>query len=421
MSFLRSIFAATQTTSDEKGWIASGTWGYSSAGINVSESVAMNFSSVFAAIKILAESIAQVPLVLYERLDDDIETASSGPRAFVDRAISRGRRPAIEHPVYFLLHNQPNELMTSYIWRETLQAHLGGWGNCYSLILFDAAGYPQSLLPIDPSLVTIDKNNSRNIRYRIRIDNESYYVFPERVLHVPALGFDGIVGYSPIYMARHAIGLGIAMEQFGAAFFKNGAKSGIALSHPARLSNEAVANIKKQWAEDYAGVERAHLPKVLQEGMTVSPLSIAPEDAQFLQSRKFQLAEIARFYRLPLHKFQELDQAKYANIEQQNIEFVTDSLMPWFVRWEQELERKLLTKKERQKYFIRFKVNGFLRGDATSRKDFYQSGITNGWLTRNEARELEDLNPIDGADELLIPLNMRTMSQGFEKDAENIN
>jgi HK97 family phage portal protein len=227
-----------------------------------------------------------------------------------------------------------------------------------------------------------------------------------QILHIRALSPDGIIGYSPIQLARQAVGLSLALEEFGARYFGNGADPGTVLEHPGTLSDEAWNRIKESWEESHKGLERSHRFAILEEGMKIEKIGIPPEDSQFIESRKFQLAEIARIYRMPPHLVGDLSNATFSNIEHQGIEFVVHTIRPWLVRWEQGLHRKLLAPEEAKTFFAEFLVDGLLRGDMTARYTAYSVGRNGGWLSANDIRELENQNPIEGGDQYLIPLNM---------------
>jgi HK97 family phage portal protein len=235
---------------------------------------------------------------------------------------------------------------------------------------------------------------------------------PRDIFHVPGFGFDGLIGYSPITMAREAIGLGGATEEFGARYFGEGTHPGIVVKHPGKMSPEAHQSLKKDIAEKHAGLGKSHIPMLLEEGMDFAQLGIPNDDSQFLETRKFQVTEICRFWRVPPHLIYDLERATYSNIEMQEMEFVTHSLRPWLVLWEQELSRFFLQPNEVNKYFFEFKIDGLLRGDTTSRFAAYAVATSNGWMNRNEVRALENLNPAGPEmDEFTVPMNLTTMEK----------
>ena len=361
----------------------------STAGVSVNENTALKSTAVFACVRVLAETIASLPLFVYRRID-------------------RGKEKATEHPLYQILHDRPNEEMTSFTFRETLMGHLALWGNAYAEIVRDRGGRVRELWPLRPDKTWPERDKTaKKLRYKLILPDGEGVILPgDRVLHIPGLSFDGLVGYSPIRLAREAIGLSLAAEEFGARFFSNGARPGGVLEHPNSLSEEAQKRLRQSWNEMHQGLDKQHRIAILEEGMTYKQIGIPPEDAQFLETRKFQLNEIARIYRVPPHMIGDLDKATYSNIEQQSIDFVVNTIRPWLVRWEQAINSKLLTPSEQKKYFAEFKVDGLLRGDIESRYKAYATARQWGWMSANDVRELENMNPIEGGDVYLIPLNM---------------
>jgi HK97 family phage portal protein len=357
----------------------------------VNEHTALNLSAVWAAVTVISGTVASLPLLLYKRLPN------GGKERFVD------------HPVYRMLHDEPNPEMTSMVFRETLQAHVLLWGNAYAEIQRDQAGRPVALWPLSPQQVEPFRDKeTRVLRYRVTNETgRQVIVDAERILHVPGLGFDGIVGYSVVRKARESLGLALATETFGATFFGNGAWPGLVAQHPGKLSDPAAKRLKDSLNEALQGPTRAHNLIVTEEGIKVEKMGIPPDDAQFLETRKFQIVEIARWFNLPPHKLRDLERATFSNIEHQGIDFVVD-LRLWFVRWEQELNRKLIRPLERKIQFVEHLVDGLLRGDSASRVAIYASGRQWGWLSADDIRERENLNPLpDGQGQIyLIPQNM---------------
>ena len=325
-----------------------------------------------------------------------------------------GRRNITFTPV---LHDIANTEQTSFELRELLMTHLCLRGNAYSMIEYDAAGKITALWPLNPDTVSILREAGTNtIWYDIELPdafNREHRILPyDRVWHLHGLGTDGIVGLSPISLARQAIGLAIATEEYGARFFGNGAQPGFVLKHPSVLSDDAYKRLKKSWEARHMGLNNAHKMAILEEGMTVEKLGVAPEDAQFLETRKFQNTEIARMFRVPPHMIADLDRATFSNIEHQGIEFVTHTIRPWLVRIEQGITKDLLTPSERKIYYAEFLVDALLRGDTQSRYASYAIGRNGGWLSTNDIRYLENMNPVDGGgDVYLVPLNMVPVDQ----------
>ena len=358
-------------------------FGRTTSGKPVNERTAMQTTAVYACVRILAEAVASLPLHVYEYQDDG------------------GKKLVHDHPLYYLLHDEPNPEMTSFVFRETLMSHLLIWGNAYAQIIRDGAGRVLELYPLLPDKMEVQRDDKGNIYYVYSRNSDENPTFKEYgniklkaedVLHIPGLGFDGLIGYSPIAMAKNAVGMTLACEEYGASFFANGANPGGVLEHPGVLKDPS--KVRESWNSVYRGVSNAHKIAVLEEGMKYQQIGIPPEEAQFLETRKFQINEIARLYRIPPHMVGDLDKSSFSNIEQQSLEFVKYTLDPWVIRWEQSLQRSLLLPGEKGKYFIKLNVDGLLRGDYQSRMNGYAVGRQNGWFSANDIREMENMNPI---------------------------
>lgn len=358
-------------------------FGRTTSGKPVNERTAMQTTAVYACVRILAEAVASLPLHVYEYQDDG------------------GKKLVHDHPLYYLLHDEPNPEMTSFVFRETLMSHLLIWGNAYAQIIRDGAGRVLGLYPLLPDKMEVQRDDKGNIYYVYSRNSDENPMFKEYgniklkaedVFHIPGLGFDGLIGYSPIAMAKNAVGMTLACEEYGASFFANGANPGGVLEHPGVLKDPS--KVRESWNSVYRGVSNAHKIAVLEEGMKYQQIGIPPEEAQFLETRKFQINEIARLYRIPPHMVGDLDKSSFSNIEQQSLEFVKYTLDPWVIRWEQSLQRSLLLPGEKGKYFIKLNVDGLLRGDYQSRMNGYAVGRQNGWFSANDIREMENMNPI---------------------------
>lgn len=357
-------------------------FGGSNSGKNVNERSAMQMTAVYACVRILSESIAGLPVHLYQYVD------------------SGSKQKALEHPLYRLLHDEPNPEMTSFVFRETLMTHLLLWGNAYAQIIRNGKGQVVALYPLMPNRMSVDRDDKGHLFYQYQMQDSdaptaksgTVILKPADVLHVPGLGFDGLVGYSPIAMAKNAIGLSIATEEYGAKFFANGATPSGILEYPGTVKNPEA--IRESWNAGFGGSSNAHKVAVLEEGMKYTPIAISPNEAQFLETRKFQIDEIARIFRVPPHMVGDLEKSSFSNIEQQSLEFVKYTLEPWIVRWEQSLNRALLTETEKAAYFVKFNVDGLLRGDYQSRMNGYATARQNGWMSANDIRELENLDLI---------------------------
>lgn len=376
--------------------------GGSSAGKNVNERSVMQMTAVYSCVRILAEAVAGLPLHLYRYKEDG------------------GKERAIDINLYHLLHDEPNKEMSSFIFRETLMTHLLLWGNAYAQIIRNGKGEVVALYPLMPNKMQVDRDENGELYYIYTRSSEeaktmegaTVYLTPKDVLHIPGLGFDGLVGYSPIAMAKNAIGLAIATEEYGAKFFANGAAPSGVLEHPGTIKDPS--RLRENWNSTFGGSANSGKVAVLEEGMKYTPISISPEQAQFLETRKFQIDEIARIFRVPPHMVGDLEKSSFSNIEQQSLEFVKYTLDPWVIRWEQSLSRSLLNEDEKRKYFFKFNLEGLLRGDYESRMSGYATARQNGWMSANDIRELENLDKIpaeDGGDLYLINGNMLPLNK----------
>lgn len=376
--------------------------GGSSAGKNVNERSAMQMTAVYSCVRILAEAVAGLPLHLYRYKEDG------------------GKERAIDNNLYHLLHDEPNKEMSSFIFRETLMTHLLLWGNAYAQIIRNGKGEVVALYPLMPNKMQVDRDENGELYYIYTrssdeaktMEGVTVYLTPRDVLHIPGLGFDGLVGYSPIAMAKNAIGLAIATEEYGAKFFANGAAPSGVLEHPGTIKDPS--RLRENWNSTFGGSANSGKVAVLEEGMKYTPISISPEQAQFLETRKFQIDEIARIFRVPPHMVGDLEKSSFSNIEQQSLEFVKYTLDPWVIRWEQSLSRALLNEDEKRKYFFKFNLEGLLRGDYESRMSGYAVARQNGWMSANDIRELENMDKIhaeDGGDLYLINGNMLPLNK----------
>jgi HK97 family phage portal protein len=379
-------------------------FGTTSSGKVVNERTALQTTAVYACVRVLSEALAGLPLHVYKYNDDG------------------GKEKMAKHPLYRLLHDAPNTEMTSFIFRETLMTHLLIYGNAFAQIVRNGKGQVTALYPLLPSNMDVNRNSSGNLEYIYRSDKGEVKLSRDHVLHIPALGFDGLVGYSPIAMAKQTIGAAIAVEEYGAAFFKNGANPGGVLEHPGIVKD--VQRVKDSWNAGYQGSANAHKISILEDGMKFKAVGIPPNEAQFLETRKYSVNEICRLFKVPPHLVGDLEKATFSNIEHQSIDFVVHSVSPWVNRWEQSLQQALILPSEQSDIFIRFNLDGLLRGDYKSRMEGYAIGRQNGWLSANDVRSLEELNRIpieDGGDLYLINGNMLPLSRAgaFAKGADN--
>lgn len=386
-------------------------FGGSTSGKAVNERTAMQMTAVYACVRVLSEAVAGLPLHVYRYKEDG------------------SREKALKHPLYRILHDEPNPEMSSFNFRETLMGHLLLYGNAYAQVIRNGRGEVTGLYPLMPSKMTVDRDSGGNLYYLYSRGSDDapeagesgqVYLPPDQVLHIPGLGYDGIVGYSPIAMAKNAVGLGIATEEYGAKFFANDASPSGILEHPGVLKNPD--KVRESWNKLFRGSVNSHQIAVLEEGLKYQPIGISPDQAQFLETRKFRLNEIARIFRVPPHMVGDLEKSSFSNIEQQSLEFVKYTLEPWLMRWEQAMGRRLFTEGEKESYFIRFNVEGLLRGDYESRMNGYAVARQNGWMSANDIRELENLDRIPaelGGDLYLVNGSMTKLADAgaFAGDA----
>lgn len=400
-NWIRRIFGLSVT--DEKAWNPSLWQLYGSqslSGETVTEHTALTYSAVWCAVNLISGTIATLPLHLMQR---------KGER----------KRIADDRPLYRVLHDEANSYMTAKQFRETILSHVLLWGNGYAEISRNEYGDVVSLWPITPNRVRPQMIDS-NVYFAISMPDGQDVVLPrDKVLHIAGLGFDGFLGYSPIAMARRSIGLSMAMETFGSRYFGAGTHPGVVVSHPGKLGPEAHRNLKDSLSAGYSGLGKSHRLLLLEEGMKLEKLGVPPNDSQFLESRQFQVTDVARWFNLPPHKIKDLTRSSFSNIEQEQLSFVQDSLLPWLVTLEQAYNQQLLTSYDkslsgRGRYYTKHVVEGLLRGDSQSRAQYYTAMLTQGVMSINEVRALEDMDPVEGGDIHLVPLNMTTLDRAGE-------
>lgn len=380
MGFLQRLLKPDKrmTVQDLDTWMDRIVGGMPTAsGVEINDQTALSCMAVFAAVRLLSETIGSLP-------------------GHVMRTTEQGKEKALTHSLYQIIHEQPNPEQTAMEWRETAMCHLLLRGNHYSEKQYDNAGRLIALWPMHPDRVRVERQSvNAPLSYRISLPGGGEVrIGADRMLHLRGLGSNGVTGFSPIAMGRNAIGLAIAAQEYGARLFKNDTRPGGVLEHPMKLSDPAFTRLKTSIENEHQGITNAHRMMILEEGMKWHQIGINPDDAQFLESRKFSVTEVARLFNIPPHFLRDLERATFSNIEQQAIEFVVYSLRPWLVRFEQRLKIELLSPQDRVTHFIKFNVDGLLRGDIKTRYDAYQVAKQNGWLNADEIRELEDLNPI---------------------------
>lgn len=379
---------------NEKFW--SGTIGARTAsGVSVSPDTALNAAAVWAAVKVISETVGSVPLIMYRRRADG------------------GKERATDHPLYDLLHDQPNRSQTAFEFKEMLTTHLLLRGNAYAEIVPGPRGPVDQLLPVHPDLVTPERRPDGYLQFRVRDGKGGERtLLQDEMLYLRGLSLDGVTGVSVITYARESIGLMQAAESYGARVFSQGAQPGGVLEHPKELSKEAAARVSESWQAAHSGLGNAHKVAVLEDGLTWKQTSMTSEDAQYLETRKFEISEMSRWFRVPAHMLGDLERATFSNIEHLGLEFVIYTMLAWFTRWEQAIKRDLILSP--RTYFAEFLVDGLLRGDIKTRYEAYAIGRQWGWLSQNDIRRLENMNPIAGGDTYLTPLNMLPADQQAE-------
>lgn len=361
-----------------------------SSGVAVTEETSLALSAVWSAVNLLGVSVAQLPFQVFKR-------GESGKS--IDRA----------HPVYSLVHENPNDFQSKFTFFQTMMNSVLLWGNAYAIITKDALERPVSLDIIHPSDVEVVVKNM--IWYKVA--NRTNLVPSRNMIHILGFSTNGIVGKSPIQIARENIGLGLAAQKQGSYFFKNGSSASGVLEVAGKLDDNQYDRLRQMWMSRNTGVENTNKPVILEGGMVWKPITIPPDQAQFLETRQFQIADVARIFNVPPHMIGDLSAATYSNIEQQSIQFVQYSLMPWIKRIEEELTRKLFYESEKADYFVEVNVDGLLRGDVASRGEFYRQMWNISAITPNEIRAFENLNPMEGGDNLFAPVNMTTLDKAI--------
>ena len=363
------------------------SWGNSKVGAKVNEQTALQTAAVYACVRVIAESVASLPLKVYVYDDDD----------------RSGSKVVTKHHLYKLLYNAPNPEMTSFAFREAMMTQLLIHGNAFAQIIRDGAGRVTALYPLLSNKMDVRRNESGQIYYtywrdfddpNIQRETGAIILRKDQVLHIPGLSFNGLVGLSPLALARETIGLTIAAEEFGSAFFGNGATPSGVLEVPGETKAENLVGLRDAWDAIHKGANNSHNIAILTDGAKYHQISIPPEQAQFLETRKFQLNEIARIFRVPPHMIGDLERSTYSNVEQQSLEFVKYCLNPWITRWEQAMWQCLILLSEQDTHYVKFNLDGLMRGDYETRMRGYSIGIQNGFMCPNDIRRLENMNEI---------------------------
>lgn len=407
MGIVSRLFGAKNSLSNPERWLIDLLGGsQSKSGAKVNINTALQVMAVYACVRLLSETVASLPLPLYRRLE-------------------RGKDKAYSHPLYSVLHDIANPEMTSFEFRQTLMVNMLLTKGGFAEIVRNGAGQIVELWPIPSDRVNVQRDpQTKELLYFIdNPDGKRTFLRSHQVLHLKGLNMDGINSYEPVILAREAFGLAIATEEFGARFFSQGTNAGGIAEYPGKLSDEAFERYKKTFNEAYSGLTNSNRIVFLEEGLKFHKIDTPPEASQFVETRKFQVIEVARFFNVPPHMIMDLDRATFSNIEQQAIGFVVYTMRPWFVKIEQAISKDLLSPTERKKYFAKFTVDGLLRGDFKTRMEGYSFGRQNGWLSANDIRELEDMNPIpaeQGGDIYLVNGNMIPANAATGKEKEVI-
>lgn len=360
-------------------------------GVSITENNAMRIAAVYACVRVLSETLAVLPLPVYRRT-------------------GTGAEKATDHPYYTLLHDRPNPELSSFNFREMMQAHMALWGNAWAEKELGKDGRVKAFWPLLPDRTRAMRVNGRKVVVTRLPDGRDQVLPGERVLHIPGLGFDGLQGMSVIRTNMDALGLSKAAEEYGARFFGQGATVAGVLSHPGTLTEPAQQRIRGSFENMYAGLSNSHRVAILEEGMKYEKIGIPPEEAQFIELRKYQRSEVAAIYRVPPHMIGDLDRPFQSNVEQMDLDFVRHTMTPWLVRWEQVLNWELFTEAERKEFYAEFLVEGLLRGDSAARATFYREMWMIGALSQNDILRRENMNTVDDGDERWVPLNMLPMS-----------
>lgn len=383
-------------------WINGGV--ETAAGVSVDEGTALNFAAFFNGVNILAGALMQAPLHVLQKMPEG------------------GRRKAKEHPLYPILHENVNARLTSARWRQTGMGHLATWGNHYAIKIFNRGnGALEGIVPLMPDRIKLQTIDGKLVySYRPKSGGAEIKYTRDQILHIPGFGYDGVQGYSLVSLARESIGLGLATQQFMSLFYGQGTNPGTIFKHPRALTDKVYDRLKSELTDKREGLGKSHKAIILEDGMEIQPWIMPLKDAETLASRKYSTVEIAQWLNIPVHKLKDLDRATNNNIEQQALEFHTDSMGPWYVIFETELGLQLLREDERAAgYYIKFDLNGLLRGDYKTRQEGYAIGRQWGWLCPDDILEREDMDPLpDGQGKIyLVPLNMVPANQlGGAKD-----
>ncbi|RTY53647.1 phage portal protein [Pantoea sp. YU22] len=370
--------------------------------VRVTPESAMKLAAVYSCIYVLSSNLAQMPLAVFRKTEGGVEVAT-------------------DHPVYYLIHDEPNAWQTSYKWRELMQRHTLGWGNGYTQVIRSRRGEVTGLehrMPWETALL----DNGGRYTYGVYNESGAWAVSPEDMIHIRALGNCQKHGLSPILQHAQTVGLGLSGQKYTESFFSGNARPAGIVSVKNELNDESWTRLKRVWQKAASALRsQENKTLLLPAQLDYKALTVSPVDAQLIDMLKINRSMIAGIFNVPAHMINDLDKATFSNISEQSIGFVRFSIMPWVVNWEQELNRRLFTRQERTAgYYVKFNLAGLLRGTPKERAEFYHYAITDGWMSRNEARAFEDMNPVAGLNEMLVSVNAaKPISSKNEENAPN--
>lgn len=395
MGLLDRMFAARSTAPPDphKESGRSMLFGLPASGVRVDEDRSLNYSAVWSAVSMISKTMGIVSWQVNERQD--------------------GRRERLfDDPLARLLNVEPNPEMTPQTLKQTLAVNALLWGIGYAEIERNGSGRPVALWPIPSRLVTPKRTESGALVYEAEGEDGVKIPIPDRDMFAPiGISFDGVTPISPIQRARESVAMGIAMEQYGASFFGNDARPSFVLTAPEKLSDKAVENMRDWVKRNHGGPRNSWKPGILEQGTTIKEVGMPNDDAQFLESRKFQIGEIARWFNIPPHKIGDMERATFNNIDSRERMYVTEAVLPWARSFEEEANRKLVTPSRRGRIFTKFDLNSLMRGDVQTRGEFYNTLFNVGAFSPNDIRTLEDMNPVPGGNQRMVPGNMVPLTQ----------
>lgn len=408
--FQRSIENPSTPLSSPDDWLYDALGSYrASSGVNVNHQTALTYAAVWRAVNLIAGDVAKIPVFIYRNLQEG------------------GKAKAVEHPAFFLLRRMANEEMTAYVFKKTLLGHALLHGNGYAYIFRANNGSPREMIPLQPNTTYPIRQNGQLMYVTQMLSGELRKLFRENVFHIKGLSFDGLIGYSVIEKARESLGLGMALQTYGSIFFRNNARPNIVLQHPAKLDEATKSRLRDSWERIHSGLENAHRTAILDSGLQVKELSINAKDSQFIESRQFEIREVANWFGIPPHKLGDTTRTSYKSLEQENQAYLDEALDHWLTNFEEEAWTKLLTEEEKrsEQYHVEFFRRALVRADLEQRGKYYSSALQNGWMNRDEIRDEENLNPLpdNQGKRFFIPLNMQltdVMGTTPEKDEDDI-